>query len=525
MKVPKDFTPESLQAQVARYERLLNGVASSTNVLLTQLDYYQSMSQALPILGEATQVDRIYVFETHPHPETQEPAMSQRWEWAALDISSEIDNPELQNILYSEYCPRWYEELSHGHPIHGLVRDFPILEKEILESQGILSILVVPIQIQGDLWGFIGFDQCQTAYEWARVEISTLWAIAGSIGGKIARHRAEQDLQELNHTLELRVAQRTQELSTANAELSAAMTLLKETQSQLVHTEKMSSLGQLVAGIAHEINNPANFIYGNLGHAQQYTEELLGLVELYQYEYPTVTPNVEAALSDIDFTFLKEDFSQLMRSTQEGVKRIMHIVRSLRNFSRLDESTCKLVNIHHGIESTLNFLQHRLHPEDNIVGITVIKQFDEQLPMVECFPSSLNQALMNVLVNAIDALEEKNSQAQRERPNKIEIRTAISRPLVSSTLPYDRVLIEITDNGNGMSADVQEKMFDPFFTTKPVGEGTGLGLSIAHQIVVKAHGGEITYQSALGKGTTFNICLPMQQESKKTVGNPGNLCN
>lgn len=512
MKVLRDGTPEKMQAQVARYERLLNGVASSTNVLLTQLDYCQSMSQALAILGEATQVDRIYVFEVHSHPETKEPAMSQRWEWAALGIPSELGNPELQNISFSEYCPRWYDELSRRHPLHGLVQGFPTTEKEILEAQGILSILVIPIQIQGDLWGFVGFDQCQTAYEWTTVEISTLWAIAGSIGGKIARHLTEQSLQELNHTLEQRVEQRTQALSIANTELAAAMTLLKETQSQLVQTEKMSSLGQLVAGIAHEINNPANFIYGNLGHAQRYTEELLNLVKLYQHEYPIVTPTIEAALSDIDFTFLKKDFSLLIRSTREGVERIMYIVRSLRNFSRLDESTYKLIDIHQGIDSTLNFLQHRLQPKDNTTGITVIKQFDEQLPMVECFPSSLNQALMNVLVNAIDVLEEKSPQAQEEQPNKIEIRTELLRPSVLNTLPCNRVLIEVTDNGSGMSAVVQEKMFDPFFTNKPVGKGTGLGLSIAHQIVVQAHGGEITCQTALGKGTTFKIYLPMQQK-------------
>ncbi len=512
MRIHKGSAQKQIQVQVAHCERLFEGVALSTNVLLTHLDYHQSVSRALAILGEATQVDRIYVFETHAHPETQEPAASQRWEWTAAGIPSEIDNLELQNVLYSEFSPRWYEELTQGRTICGLVRDFSTIEKEFLEPQKILSVLVIPIQIQGDFWGFVGFDQCHIEYEWTSIEISTLWAIAGSIGGTIARHRAEQALQKLNHTLELRVAQRTQELLTVNAELSAAMTLLQETQSQLVHAEKMSSLGQLVAGIAHEINNPINFIHGNLEHAQHYVEELLSLVELYQGEYPAVTPNVEAALSDIDFDFLREDFSQLMSSAQEGVNRIMYVVRSLKNFSRLDESGYKLVDIHDGIESTLSFLQHRLHSE-NITRITVVKQFDEQLPMVECLPGTLNQALMNVLVNAIDALEEKSVQEQKERPNKIEISTAISRSSVSGVLCDDHILIQIADNGNGMTPATQRRMFDPFFTAKPVGKGTGLGLSIAHQIIVKAHGGEITCQSALGKGTTFKICLSTQQQT------------
>ncbi len=519
MNISKVPTQKRMRTPVERYERLLNGVALSTKVLLTQTDYYQAVRQALAILGEATQVDRIYVFETHPHLETQKPAMSQRWEWAAPGIAPEIDNPELQNLPYSECFPRWYEELLKGHPLYGLVRDFPIAEKEILESQGILSILVIPIQIQGNLWGFVGFDQCQIAYEWAAVEMSTLWAIAGSIGGTIARHRAEQALHELNQTLELRVAQRTRELMTTNAELSVAMTRIQETQSQLVQTEKMSSLGQLVAGIAHEINNPTNFIYGNLQHAQQYTEDLLSLVELYQQEYPKTTPTIETALSDIDFDFLKEDFPRLMNSTRQGADRITHIVRSLRNFSRLDESICKRADIHQGIESTLSFLQHRLTLEDSVASITVVKQFDQQLPMIECSPSSLNQALMNVLVNAIDAIEEKSCPEQQERPNKIEIRTAISKPPISSILTDQSILIQITDNGNGMSPAVQAKIFDPFFTAKPIGKGTGLGLSIAHQIIVKAHGGKITCQSAQGQGTTFEIHLPIQHRTSFTTNN------
>jgi len=492
-----------IQAQVERYESLLEGVASSTNALLTGLDYYQSVQQALTILGEATQVDRIYIFRTHPHPDSAEPALSQRWEWVAPGISPEIDNPELQNLLYSECFPRWYKEFSVGSCVYGPVRDFPIEEKEILEPQGILSILVMPIQIQKESWGFVGFDQCKCVHTWTAVEISTLRAIAGSLGGAIARYTTEQRLQDFNRTLEARVTKRTQELTVANIELSVAMRALQETQAQLIHTEKMSSLGQLVAGIAHEINNPTNFIRGNLKHAQGYVTDLLELIALYQSEYPNVTPNVEQALDDLDFDFLKRDFTKLMKSTYEGVARITHIVRSLRNFSRLDEADYKQVDIHDGIESTLNFLQHRLHREDNTLDIAVVKHFDEELPMIECFSSSLNQAIMNILVNAIDVLEEKTQTERVARPNRIEIATAMEAS--------DRISITITDNGNGMSPTVQAKMFDPFFTAKPIGKGTGLGLSIAHQVIVKEHSGEIICQSKLKQGTTFQIWLPTKQ--------------
>ncbi|MEL7067456.1 MAG: ATP-binding protein [Cyanobacteria bacterium J06581_3] len=505
---PKISLEESFaqsQQQVSRYEKLLQGVASATNTLLTGADYYESIERALAILGSATQVERTYIFETHPHPENGEPAMSQRWEWVAPGIPPEIGNPDLQNLPYSVILPRWYEELSNGRPLYGPVKEFPLPERELLEPQGILSIVVVPVQIRDHFWGFIGFDQCSVEYVWTVVEISTLRAVAGCLGGAIAQYHTEQALQELNQSLEKRVDERTAELTTANTELSVAMTSLKETQAKLIHTEKMSSLGQLVAGIAHEINNPTNFINGNLKHAQRYTEEILSLVELYQQEYPDVTPAVEEALEEIDFEFLKKDFTNLMRSTGEGVTRITHIVRSLRNFSRLDESDCKQVDIHQGIESTLNFLQHRLQPEDDAQSIEVVIQFDSQMPLVECFSGELNQAIMHVLTNAIDALEAKSVEERVQRPNRLEIR--------SERIDDNLIILYIADNGNGMTAATQAKMFDPFFTARPIGARTGLGLSIAHQVIVKDHGGEITCQSVVDQGTTFKICLPVRQHA------------
>lgn len=493
-------TPQSPQA--VRYEELLEGVATATNILLTSHNYQESIKRALAALGKATKVERTYIFETHLHPELGKPAMSQRWEWTAPNVSPEIDNPDLQNMLYEDCNPRWHEVLSEGQPLCGLVQEFPPSEQAILEAQGILSILVVPIHIRDRFWGFIGFDQCSVQYQWTSVEVSTLRAVAGCIGGAIAQHHTEQALQEVNLSLEKRVARRTKELTAANTELSIAMKSLQETQAKLIHTEKMSSLGQLVAGIAHEINNPTNFIYGNLEHAKQYTEELLALVALYQTEYPNPTSAIEERLETIEFEFLEEDFTSLMDSTLVGVTRIMRVVKSLRNFSRLDEADCKLVDIHQSLESALNFLQHRLQHLDQSAGIEVVKQFDLQAPLIECFPRDLNQAVMHVLTNAVDAIEEKSAQECLHRPNRIEISTA--------AVENNRIAIHIVDNGNGMTPAVQAKMFDPFFTAKPVGQGTGLGLSVAHQVIVKEHKGEISCQSTVGQGTTFKICLPTQ---------------
>lgn len=216
--------------QIRTYERLLQGVADATNSLLTTKNCYDSIDQALAILGQATLADRIYIFETHPHSKTRLPAMSQRWEWAAPGVTPEIDNPGLQNLMYGEALPRWYDRLSQNQSIVGLIKSFPRPERNFLESQGILSILVVPITIQDEFWGFVGFDQCQKPHQWSDVEISSLWAIAGSFGGAIARHKAETALQELNATLEQRIEARTHELKQINTELSLALQELQQTQ-------------------------------------------------------------------------------------------------------------------------------------------------------------------------------------------------------------------------------------------------------------------------------------------------------
>ncbi|MEB3831269.1 PAS domain-containing sensor histidine kinase [Phormidium sp. CCY1219] len=289
-------------------------------------------------------------------------------------------------------------------------------------------------------------------------------------------------------------------------QLERTLDKLKKTQSQLIQTEKMSSLGQLVAGVAHEINNPVSFIYGNIAHAQQYANELLDLVALYGKHYPDPEPEIEAYLDDIGLEFLREDFPKLMTSMQVGADRIREVVLSLRNFSRLDQAQKKPVNIHEGIDSTLLILQNRLKAKAGRHSIEIIKEYGE-LPLIECYAGQLNQVFMNLLTNAIDAVEEKEKKAEKYAafapPSSpcIHIRTAVTKGKC--------ITLEITDNGVGMTAETKKRLFDPFFTTKPAGQGTGLGLSISYQIVVEKHGGKIRCDSTPGVGTLVKITLPI----------------
>jgi len=285
-------------------------------------------------------------------------------------------------------------------------------------------------------------------------------------------------------------------------QLKLALSQLKRTQTQLILTEKMSSLGRMVAGIAHEINNPISFIYGNLIPARRYFQEMLKLIELYQETYPDPTPEIEALTEDLDLGFLIKDFSKLMNSMQVGADRIRQIVVSLRNFSRLDEKELKAVDIREGIDSALLILQHRLNSKGSRPEIQVIKNYG-QLPLVTCYASQLNDVFMNILINAIDALEPEPSRVITISTSLIAKETAISKGEFAA--------IRIADNGPGMSATVKKKIFDPFFTTKPVGSGTGLGLAISYEIVVEKHKGYINCISVLGQGTEFIVEIPVKQ--------------
>ncbi|MDZ8135698.1 MAG: ATP-binding protein [Nostoc sp. DedQUE04] len=292
-------------------------------------------------------------------------------------------------------------------------------------------------------------------------------------------------------------------------QLSKTLKELQNTQAQLIHTEKMSSLGQLVAGVAHEINNPANFIHANLNHASVYSQDILDLLKLYQQTYPNPTPEISDRVQDLDIEFLAEDLPKLMASMQVGTKRIREIVLSLRNFSRLDEADMKFVDIHEGLDNTLMILNRRLTATPNLPEIQIVKQYSD-LPLVECYAGQLNQVFMNVLVNAIDALEEASQKRSFEElktnPNQIKLQTQIDKSSHCA-------IVQIYDNGIGMSENVKQRVFDHMFTTKPVGKGIGLGMAIAYQIVVDKHRGTIEVDSTPGYGTEFTIRIPLTSKN------------
>ncbi len=299
--------------------------------------------------------------------------------------------------------------------------------------------------------------------------------------------------------------QAKQEADAAAADLAAALQELRHTQAQLVQSEKMSSLGQLVAGLAHEFNNPVNFIHANLVHAQAYFDDLVNLIELYQAQPEPASAAVAEQLEALDWEFVKADLPQLLTSMRTGTERVRQLVLSLRTFSRLDEEGFKLVNLHDNLDSALMVLSERLRAQPHRREITVTRRYGP-LPLVECHPGLLNQVFLHLLSNGIDALEAailSDPASPAAQAPQLSLRT--------QALGTDRIQVSIADNGTGIPAAIRDRLFDPFFTTKPIGKGTGLGLAVAYQAVVGQHGGQLRYRSQVGRGTVFVIVLPRTQ--------------
>lgn len=315
---------------------------------------------------------------------------------------------------------------------------------------------------------------------------------------------SQKQLVKRNAELEKKIDRRTQELEAQNQRLNEALTALQKMNLHLVQTEKMSMLGQMVSGISHEINNPINFIHGNLPYMEEHVEDLLAVLETYRDRFPQETIKVKTALPDVELDFIVEDLPRIMNSMRLGTERIREIVLNLRNFYRLDEAEMKPADLEAGIESTLVLLQNRYKQK-----IEIVRQFGK-IPFVECHINQLNQVFMNLLSNSIDALleAELNPDAQSQLSGSLELKQIVIK---TEAVGANRVGIWISDNGPGMAVDVQEHLFEPFFTTKPRGVGTGLGLSISHQIITEAHQGRIYCCSTPGEGTTFAIELPLQQ--------------
>jgi two-component system, NtrC family, sensor kinase len=353
------------------------------------------------------------------------------------------------------------------------------IHRKFLESIHCQSELLFLITTQSQRMGILICTHHFGQHAWTDREVDFLQSICGQLAIAISQADLYQQSQAKSQQLE------------------ETLKKLKETQSQVIQSEKMSSLGHLVAGIAHEINNPVNFIHGNITHAHHYTQDLLDLIQRYQTTYPTPPTAIAQQIEDIDLDFLQIDLPKTLSSMKMGTERIREIVKSLRNFSRIDEIGAKAVDIHEGIDSTLLILHNRLGKADGRNPIAIEKHYGK-LPPIECFAGQLNQVFMNILANAMDALEEDKSNPA----GKITITTAIAAE--------ESIAIVIHDNGPGIPAGIQSKIFDPFFTTKPVGKGTGMGMSISYQIITENHGGTLTLKSTPETGTTFIIIIPSQ---------------
>ncbi|MEH1806522.1 PAS domain S-box protein [Nostoc sp.] len=467
---------------LSRREALLLRLASQ---IRSSLNLDMILETAVNEIRSLLQIDRCYFLSYLPH-------RSQ----ASLTITYEARNPNLASMLGSIPLQKstfltknlLSQELICIENINSKSQvDYDM--QELLTEFGITSQLMLPVKSNSGEIGAIVCSHCSGDRIWNNSEISLLQAVCDQLA--IAIDHAQLYTQSRAATLEAQ---------TQAEKLTETLHKLQQTQSQLIQNEKMSSLGQLVAGVAHEINNPVSFIHGNLTYANEYFQEMLTLLHLYQQHYPQPEVEIENFAAKIDLEFITNDLSKLLSSMNMGTNRIREIVLGLRNFSRHDEAGKKLVDIHEGIENTLLILHHRWKDNGIRSDICIVKEYGD-LPLVDCYPGQLNQVFMNILTNAIDALEESMTKIKTNYKPQIIIHTEI--------LESKFVVIRIADNGLGMVEEIQKRLFDPFFTTKEVGKGTGLGLSISYQIVVEKHGGILNCLSEPGKGTEFWIQIPI----------------
>ncbi|MEH2209068.1 ATP-binding protein [Nostoc sp.] len=482
-------------------EKILKTRLSSQ--IRNSLDLNTILSTVVVEVRELLQIDRCQFFWCHQEDESTTLELSQQA--CAPDLTEPLGCSPIQNVEALSEAAIQGNLLCFDDIATDSWLDFK--SRNLLVTLGFKSLLTVSVQTQSGRLGVIVCEHSRELRPWSDDEVEIIRGVADQLA--IAIDQAQLYNQS-------RAA--TAAATTQAEQLNQVLHNLKETQAQLIQTEKMSSLGQLVAGVAHEINNPVNFIYGNLTHVSEYTLGLLELVELYQQSNAHSTPEVEAHIEAIDLDFMAEDLPKILISMKMGANRIREIVLSLRNFSRLDEADMKPVNIHEGIDSTLLILQNRFKQTPGNAGIEIVKEYGD-IPLVECYAGQLNQVFMNLIGNAIDALDSYNSKRTIEeieaKPSQIVIRTELRN--------LDRITVQIADNGPGMNEVVKQRLFDPFFTTKAAGKGTGLGLAISAQIVTEKHNGAIWCISEPGQGAEFWVEIPINQSSKLATASTATL--
>ncbi|MBD0385978.1 MAG: GAF domain-containing protein [Nostoc sp. C3-bin3] len=471
-------------AQAAARERKAaereKALAATVEKIRQSLDIHTIFATSTEEVRRLLEVDRvtIYQFRTDWSGEFVAESLAQGW----------TPIREIVPTLADDYLQKTQgKNFANGKSI--VIKDiysvnYSICHIALLELMQARAYIIVPIFQGEQLWGLLAAYQNIKPRDWQEDEVDLLMQIGTQLG--VGLQQAEL----------LEQTQRQKE------ELTQTLKELQNTQSQLIQSEKMAGLGQLVAGVAHEINNPISFIYGNITYVTEHAENLLKLLRLYQKQYPKTTEEIKKQVAALDLDFISDDLPKILTSMKMGAERISQLVLSLRIFSRLDEAGIKPVDIHQGIDSTLLILQHRLQPQTNSFAIEVVKEYGE-LPSVVCYAAQINQVFMNILNNAIDALENSEKSGKIIDNPQILIRTEV--------LEGNTILIRIADNACGIPEIMRSRIFEPFFTTKQPGQGTGLGLSISYQIIVEKHGGNIKCVSEPGNGCEFWIEIPMKR--------------
>ncbi|MCB1144407.1 MAG: GAF domain-containing protein [Leptospiraceae bacterium] len=449
-------TESNKNYQVVEFEWIISGIAKA---FIRNEEIDLAISSALAKIGKMSDASRAYVFEFHK----DRILMSNTYEWCNTDVTPEINN--LKDLPVNMF-PWWTDKLNSGKILYiGDVSQLPPeakAEKEILEMQSILSVLVLPLHFNGMLQGFVGFDHCNKKYVWSRKDESLLNILSELFSNAFARKEKEKLLSE------------------SNAQLTKALDELKTLQNQMIVQEHMVAIGHLAAGVAHEINNPLGYVISNTNSLTEYVKVLMN--ECNSSKHP-------------DMEFIREDIPELLSETEEGLNRVKKIVDSLRFFSRVDMfNDYEAYDIRLGIENTLIMLNNRLK---YIAELKI--EIPENIPTIYANGGKINQVILNLLVNAIDAIEDRKSDDKGL--------------IVISVDSYDtHIKLKISDSGVGISQENMAHIFKPFFTTKPTGRGTGFGLSIAYDIVTNIHRGKIEVQSTPGEGSTFVVTLPVEQE-------------